>query len=43
MRPTSFFDPGNDGFDGTTQFTGIKVYPASGTITGRWSLYGYAK
>jgi hypothetical protein len=30
-------------FNNTTVFTGIKVYPASGTITGRYALYGYAK
>jgi hypothetical protein len=40
---TGLFDYIGGDFNNTTVFTGIKVYPASGTVTGRWALYGYAK
>lgn len=27
----------------TTQYDALTIYPSTGTITGRWALYGYAK
>ena len=30
-------------FNATTSFTGLTIYPASGTVTGEISVYGYAK
>jgi hypothetical protein len=41
---TEFFGSAGGGiFDATTQFDGFSLFPASGTITGSVSVYGYRK
>ena len=41
---TGFFLTGMGGsFTATTQFDGFEFYPTSGTITGSYTVYGYAK
>ena len=39
---TAYFGVQNGFFNNTTQFDGIKFYPASSTITGQYRIYGLA-